>query len=153
MIRRPPRSTLFPYTTLFRSAVGYDVGGDLVTVQPVLEGDGEGEADARMASQPLVDLEGGDVVPAADDELLQPPGDEVRRLPVRAGLPEALVPGVEPATAQRLGGRLGPARVPAHHDGAANREVTAGTGGGGRGGGAAGGAPRRAAAGGRGWGA
>src|SRR2546430_11611677 len=70
MIRRPPRSTLFPYTTLFRSAVGYDVGGDLVTVQPVLERDGEGEADARMASQHLVDLEGGDVVPAADDELL-----------------------------------------------------------------------------------
>src|SRR5437899_6454785 len=29
MIRRPPRSTLFPYTTLFRSprAVGSDVGG------------------------------------------------------------------------------------------------------------------------------
>src|SRR2546430_6805694 len=28
MIRRPPRSTLFPYTTLFRSirAVGYDSG-------------------------------------------------------------------------------------------------------------------------------
>src|SRR5690348_17359742 len=24
MIRRPPRSTLFPYTTLFRSAVGLD---------------------------------------------------------------------------------------------------------------------------------
>src|SRR3712207_8710441 len=30
MIRRPPRSTLFPYTTLFRSAVGGPVGvGDL----------------------------------------------------------------------------------------------------------------------------
>src|SRR2546422_2526394 len=25
MIRRPPRSTLFPYTTLFRSALGFDV--------------------------------------------------------------------------------------------------------------------------------
>src|SRR3712207_8332312 len=25
MIRRPPRSTLFPYTTLFRSAVGREV--------------------------------------------------------------------------------------------------------------------------------
>src|SRR2546426_9041526 len=31
MIRRPPRSTLFPYTTLFRSvAADTDVGGDLV---------------------------------------------------------------------------------------------------------------------------
>src|SRR5687767_15774232 len=31
MLRRPPRSTLFPYTTLFRSRLthvsGYDVGG------------------------------------------------------------------------------------------------------------------------------
>src|SRR3712207_9580657 len=27
MIRRPPRSTLFPYTTLFRSAPVRDVGG------------------------------------------------------------------------------------------------------------------------------
>src|SRR5690348_18029532 len=26
MIRRPPRSTLFPYTTLFRSAAGFDRG-------------------------------------------------------------------------------------------------------------------------------
>src|SRR5438034_6329530 len=27
MIRRPPRSTLFPYTTLFRSCRGYGRGG------------------------------------------------------------------------------------------------------------------------------
>src|SRR5437588_9674587 len=27
MIRRPPRSTLFPYTTLFRSMFGYSVTG------------------------------------------------------------------------------------------------------------------------------
>src|SRR3989442_9398744 len=27
MIRRPPRSTLFPYTTLFRSAIRLQVGG------------------------------------------------------------------------------------------------------------------------------
>src|SRR2546429_2734198 len=29
MIRRPPRSTLFPYTTLFRSVI-YDENGDVV---------------------------------------------------------------------------------------------------------------------------
>src|SRR2546427_10815821 len=29
MIRRPPRSTLFPYTTLFRSRLGGSVGQDL----------------------------------------------------------------------------------------------------------------------------
>src|SRR3712207_7406306 len=33
MIRRPPRSTLFPYTTLFRSGVGVDAGvGENVAV-------------------------------------------------------------------------------------------------------------------------
>src|SRR4030095_8940852 len=32
MIRRPPRSTLFPYTTLFRSAV-YGVGADQIRNQ------------------------------------------------------------------------------------------------------------------------
>src|SRR5258706_11949021 len=29
MIRRPPRSTLFPYTTLFRSILGIDFGSSL----------------------------------------------------------------------------------------------------------------------------
>src|SRR5256885_8583518 len=29
MIRRPPRSTLFPYTTLFRSAIAFDSKGTL----------------------------------------------------------------------------------------------------------------------------
>src|SRR5256885_10149831 len=33
MIRRPPRSTLFPYTTLFRS--GRPAGGDEATLRPV----------------------------------------------------------------------------------------------------------------------
>src|SRR3712207_7799765 len=32
MIRRPPRSTLFPYTTLFRSAVALARGRDLLPV-------------------------------------------------------------------------------------------------------------------------
>src|SRR4051812_49721724 len=31
MIRRPPRSTLFPYTTLFRSVVWTAVAGDAAT--------------------------------------------------------------------------------------------------------------------------
>src|SRR3712207_7435284 len=37
MIRRPPRSTLFPYTTLFRSAEGERtavVGDDLLQLRP-----------------------------------------------------------------------------------------------------------------------
>src|SRR3712207_6933182 len=30
MIRRPPRSTLFPYTTLFRSGIGFGLWGCLL---------------------------------------------------------------------------------------------------------------------------
>src|SRR5258708_16792994 len=30
MIRRPPRSTLFPYTTLFRSPTGWDAPGPVL---------------------------------------------------------------------------------------------------------------------------
>src|SRR3712207_7251415 len=50
MIRRPPRSTLFPYTTLFRSPVRPLVGGDDVRgegaggVEPA-----QGAVDGRVA--------------------------------------------------------------------------------------------------------
>src|SRR3712207_7495147 len=36
MIRRPPRSTLFPYTTLFRSRRGATVGAALLLLAAVL---------------------------------------------------------------------------------------------------------------------
>src|SRR5258707_7935035 len=45
MIRRPPRSTLFPYTTLFRSLGGDEAAGD------------PGEAEARQTDQASVDQE------------------------------------------------------------------------------------------------
>src|SRR5438034_3865514 len=54
MIRRPPRSTLFPYTTLFRSVaegISRDPGhrgGDLHGAVIVGEGDGAVEADAQQ---------------------------------------------------------------------------------------------------------
>src|SRR3712207_7236065 len=35
MIRRPPRSTLFPYTTLFRSGCGDDGGSERLTIDDV----------------------------------------------------------------------------------------------------------------------
>src|SRR3712207_8375032 len=45
MIRRPPRSTLFPYTTLFRSAVRTMGRSDKADVQAdVVKGDGLDEA-------------------------------------------------------------------------------------------------------------
>src|SRR3712207_8795458 len=43
MIRRPPRSTLFPYTTLFRSEV-HEAGAAIR-----LDGDGRGDDEARIA--------------------------------------------------------------------------------------------------------
>src|SRR5260370_3661830 len=38
MIRRPPRSTLFPYTTLFRSMPNATYAGDFKTAREMLEG-------------------------------------------------------------------------------------------------------------------
>src|SRR5688572_31859213 len=41
MIRRPPRSTLFPYTTLFRSQVFADLGGvEVKAIGQLVGGDG-----------------------------------------------------------------------------------------------------------------
>src|SRR3712207_8156783 len=54
MIRRPPRSTLFPYTTLFRSladdpeSVGDD---DIVMVENVRYFEGETKNDAALAQR------------------------------------------------------------------------------------------------------
>src|SRR2546425_13378828 len=55
MIRRPPRSTLFPYTTLFRSLrriIGEDI--DLVTVLP--PGVGRVEVDPGQIEQVVLNL-------------------------------------------------------------------------------------------------
>ena len=38
MIRRPPRSTLFPYTTLFRSVTATDTCGNDITAKIVTVG-------------------------------------------------------------------------------------------------------------------
>src|SRR3712207_7952250 len=40
MIRRPPRSTLFPYTTLFRSAAIHEAGLDGFSVHRLLQKSG-----------------------------------------------------------------------------------------------------------------
>src|SRR2546430_3131059 len=48
MIRRPPRSTLFPYTTLFRSAA--ERAGEIVAVIGVA-GNGQAELAARAAAE------------------------------------------------------------------------------------------------------
>src|SRR2546422_6812536 len=59
MIRRPPRSTLFPYTTLFRSEAG-DLGcldDDIdVIVQPILE-ERVGHADIKRSEEHTSELQ------------------------------------------------------------------------------------------------
>ena len=53
MIRRPPRSTLFPYTTLFRSAIVIDVGINRIETAPGqyrLVGDVDYEAVSLVAA-------------------------------------------------------------------------------------------------------
>src|SRR3712207_8549653 len=47
MIRRPPRSTLFPYTTLFRSHVAELVHGQVQQQQPGLAGSVRRQEGAR----------------------------------------------------------------------------------------------------------
>src|SRR5260370_40178131 len=65
MIRRPPRSTLFPYTTLFRSniwavfprGVEQNAGFDLAAQRDQERGKGhgnEGENDQQECDQPLL---------------------------------------------------------------------------------------------------
>src|SRR2546426_5678650 len=49
MIRRPPRSTLFPYTTLFRSPTGVSLAAPAVLVLAVLAGRRAGLATVSAA--------------------------------------------------------------------------------------------------------
>src|SRR5438034_6401647 len=44
MIRRPPRSTLFPYTTLFRSPTANDSGTNRARAAPCMKNDGTNTA-------------------------------------------------------------------------------------------------------------
>src|SRR3712207_7436281 len=62
MIRRPPRSTLFPYTTLFRSPGGKDV--DPATVDPIGPFHREMLEEVRRTGKPvLLGLSKIDLVP------------------------------------------------------------------------------------------
>src|SRR3712207_8372772 len=53
MIRRPPRSTLFPYTTLFRSAVALRVLGEVIGIEGL-----------DVAGQPAQDAAEDPTIPA-----------------------------------------------------------------------------------------
>src|SRR2546426_2774301 len=72
MIRRPPRSTLFPYTTLFRSDVrkielgSFDFGG--VFLVEVAHGDDLRMAEERVRIEVELGVEGEHLAVAGEDE-------------------------------------------------------------------------------------
>src|SRR3712207_8218189 len=71
MIRRPPRSTLFPYTTLFRSpVVEHPVVVVALPVEQLLVGDADALADRRgLAEVERRALDRGDL-PGGDERLV-----------------------------------------------------------------------------------
>src|SRR3712207_7753889 len=72
MIRRPPRSTLFPYTTLFRSVGEQDAPRDAVDHQVVGDHDQLGPVAAEVEQRRLDERGLGEVEAAAqlgDDRL------------------------------------------------------------------------------------
>src|SRR5687768_18218033 len=62
MIRRPPRSTLFPYTTLFRSGLGADLRVQVLSVRGPL-----GVGEAAGGEQVEQDALGGAVAVVGED--------------------------------------------------------------------------------------
>src|SRR2546422_7747352 len=62
MIRRPPRSTLFPYTTLFRSGHGRDAQTDQF---PVRRGQRAASHTRALSSRPRGRLAGGPPLPVS----------------------------------------------------------------------------------------
>src|SRR3712207_7741373 len=74
MIRRPPRSTLFPYTTLFRSLVGHlPALADPVAQVDVGQAEGQRaldvpEDDERPERAPRLHLRGEELVDARSEE-------------------------------------------------------------------------------------
>src|SRR3712207_7252371 len=90
MIRRPPRSTLFPYTTLFRSSdfeplapygvVSAKVGGGPFENNTAVPHDVEAVGDREGDRQLLLDEEGGD---AARGGALEGSGEHTSELQSR----------------------------------------------------------------------
>src|SRR3712207_8990967 len=60
MIRRPPRSTLFPYTTLFRSSMRIWLDADALAARGLTVSDVEQALQANNAELPAGYLEGQD---------------------------------------------------------------------------------------------
>src|SRR2546427_758428 len=89
MIRRPPRSTLFPYTTLFRSVPG-QIGGEHDFGVGGLEREGSGSGEPRAVFQERVGralLRDGDWDSAVFVESAAPSSGAAVVPPARAPVP------------------------------------------------------------------
>src|SRR5258708_22949726 len=71
MIRRPPRSTLFPYTTLFRSLLGNAAEPVQISVRFADDADDD-LGDKLIASRSIMDL------PQVADQIDRDPADALR---------------------------------------------------------------------------
>src|SRR3712207_8918894 len=88
MIRRPPRSTLFPYTTLFRSLPASGAGGWKYLILPAIALGMRSIAFlARMTRSAMLDALGSDFVRTARAK-----GLTERTVVVRHALRNALIP-------------------------------------------------------------
>ena len=67
MIRRPPRSTLFPYTTLFRSALGIEIRKGDIEITELIQGLIDQDTMTAVLAERAMNatLEGGCSVPIA----------------------------------------------------------------------------------------
>src|SRR3712207_7062891 len=100
MIRRPPRSTLFPYTTLFRSAALLRPRRRPAVGEVVLRLLDRREVQAAVGGQGGVQRRRPGFRGAGDDELRQASGHgEVLRVGSRSDAHWAASPSVEPGAA------------------------------------------------------
>src|SRR5256885_17177882 len=110
MIRRPPRSTLFPYTTLFRSVVQLTDGGLQValhhTVKLVVLSRGDPQ---RAVAVPTCQLVEDEILPGGEDAARDLAADHEGVVGLEPGVPAlaargTVIPRAEAVELERLRG-------------------------------------------------
>src|SRR5258708_16886646 len=108
MIRRPPRSTLFPYTTLFRSHArvpGLDAIGTVVASDQVVMGGVVRAAEIKRWGREIMEILGKVVRQMACEDSEIRCGRDLKRVGQPGGV--VIVRGVHPEFARLLGHQFG----------------------------------------------